>query len=72
MKNQTAVEWLIKELNKNVNFVPMVHWDAIREIVQKALELEKQQIIDAYSNNGWNDEDKRADAEQYYNQTYNQ
>jgi hypothetical protein len=76
MKNQTAVEWLIKELNKNVNFIPMVHWDAIREIVQKALELEKQQIIEAV-NVGFDEgakfpEDiKLNNAEQYYNQTYN-
>jgi hypothetical protein len=76
MKNQTAITWLIKELNKNVNFVPMVHWDAIREIVQKAKELEKQQIIDAV-NVGFDEgakfpEDiKLNNAEQYYNQTYN-
>jgi 3-keto-L-gulonate-6-phosphate decarboxylase len=71
MKNQTAVSWLVKELNNNVNCVPMVHWDAIRDIVQKAKELEKQQIMDAYSNNGWNDNDQKADAELYYKQTYN-
>lgn len=76
MKNQTSIKWLIKELNKNVNFVPMVHWDAIREIVQKALEMEKQQIVDAV-NVGFDEgakfpEDiKLNNAEEYYNQTYN-
>lgn len=61
MKQQTAIDWLIQELNLHgYDFT-----------IQRAKELEKQQIIDAYSNNGWNDEDKRADAEQYYNQTYN-
>ena len=71
MKNQTAVSWLLKELAKNMNFVPMVHWHSIGELIKEAKEMEKQQIIEAYSNNGWNDEDQRANAEQYYNQTYN-
>ena len=29
--------------------------------------MEKEQIMDAYSHNGWNDNDNRIDAEQYYN-----
>jgi hypothetical protein len=33
---------------------------------------EKKQIIDAYSNNGMNEEDTRANAKQYYNETYRQ
>ena len=70
MKNQTAIEWFIKELNKNVNFVPMVHWDAIREIVQKALELEKQQIIDAYEDFATNEIGELLTGQQYYKQTY--
>jgi hypothetical protein len=32
--------------------------------------MEKEQIIDAYSNNGWNDEDQRANAELYYNEKF--
>ena len=71
MKNQTSIEWLIKELNKNVNFVPMVHWDAIREIVQKALAMEKQQIIEAYEDFATNEIGELLTGEQYYNQTYN-
>ena len=69
MKKQTAVEWLVKELNKNVNFVPMVHWDAIRDIVQRAKQFERQQIIDAVD--GFPIENRNLDGEDYYNQTYN-
>lgn len=65
----TAVEWLVKTLNNN-------SWNymTIREqkkIIQQALELEKEQIIDAYER-GWdmgalpND----CNAEQYYKKTY--
>ena len=60
---QTAVMWLLQELKK-VNYHPT------EAMIMYAKKLEKQQIIDAYSNNGWNDEDERADAEQYYNETY--
>jgi hypothetical protein len=68
MKNQTAVEWLFEQV---VN----LDWKNIQgenklEIFNQAKELEKQQIIEAYSNNGWNDEDTRSNAEQYYNETY--
>jgi 2-polyprenyl-3-methyl-5-hydroxy-6-metoxy-1,4-benzoquinol methylase len=46
MKNQTAVEWLVEELNQKIDFIPMEKWDMIRNIVQQAKAMEKQQIID--------------------------
>ena len=48
MKKQTAVEWLVKELNKMIDFIPMDKWDEIRDIVQQAKEMEQKQIINAY------------------------
>ena len=45
---QTAVEWLVKELNQKINFIPMDKWDEIKDIVQEAKEMEKEQIIKAY------------------------
>jgi hypothetical protein len=66
-KKQTAVEWLQAEIdNKDMGEIPM--W--VYEFIDQAKEIEKEQIIDAYSNNGWNEEDTRANAEQYYNETY--
>jgi hypothetical protein len=62
----TAVEWLYKMLWKKHDFlIP-------RNVYEEAKEIEKKQIIDAYSNNGWNDEDQRANAEQYYNEQFKQ
>jgi hypothetical protein len=62
---QTAVEWLIEELNQKIDFIPMDKWDMIRDIVQQAKEMEKEQIIDA-CNYG----DFEELGEQYYNETY--
>lgn len=64
---QTAVEWLFKQL-----------WDEPKDkftwnaILSKALEMEKQQIIDAYIEASENPALILDDAEQYYNQTYKQ
>lgn len=55
--NMTAVEWLLEQ----TMYMRSTKWP---DIVEQALEMEKQQIIDAY-NNG----DLRS-AELYYNETY--
>ena len=53
----TAVEWLLEQ----TMYIRSTKWP---DIVEQALEMEKQQIIDAY-NNG----DLRS-AELYYDETY--
>ena len=74
MKKQTAVDWLIKEINKMIDFIPMDKWDKIRDIVQQAKEIEKEQIIYSHIsgmqfiavdlNHYYND------SEQYFNETF--
>lgn len=79
---QTAVEWLVRTLNENIDFIPLDKWDEIRNVVQQALAIEKEQMIYSYSE-GWHDGqdviinqinyiyfggDKAG--EQYYNETY--
>ena len=65
-RTQTAVEWLVKELNL----------EGYDYTIQQAKQMEKEQIIDAYEN-GISDENERnlsgqfTNAEQYYNETYN-
>ena len=67
MTKQTAVEWLVKELNL----------EGYDYTVKQAKEMEKQQIKDAWLS-AWKDsminplEDKyyEIEAEQYYNETY--
>jgi hypothetical protein len=57
----TAVEFL-------VNMLPLIQQEGLRDTIEQALEMEKQQIVDAYN-------DGQAIppfdyAEKYYNETY--
>jgi hypothetical protein len=56
---QTAVEWLVEELTRQNMFMHL-----FAKEIEKAKEMEKEQIIDAY-NNG----DNRS-AELYYKETF--
>ncbi len=74
MSKQTAVEWLVSQLNQNIDFIPINKWDMIRDIVQQAKQMEKEQIIDAFGI-GCHHESKRLVgyqevAKQHYNETY--
>lgn len=73
MKKQTAVDWLIEQLTPSIS----LQQKYIDELKEKAKEMEKQQIMDAWLS-AWKDsminplEDKyyKPEAEQYYNETY--
>jgi DNA-binding LacI/PurR family transcriptional regulator len=62
MSKQTAVEWLIEEMHKNIVFIPV-------PMQEKAKEMEKEQIMEAFDECG-NWQDKYSDSEHYYNKTY--
>ena len=74
---QTAVEWLVIELNQKIDFIPMDKWDVIRDIVQQAKAMEKQQM-DKVSEDWWVEgcsymkDNKRIyeSFEQYYTSTF--
>lgn len=57
--NQTAVEWLVQELN-------LEGWDYT---VEQALVMEKQQIVNAVD--GFPISKRHLNGEEYYNETYN-
>ena len=59
---QSAVEWLLNSLDYNQNML------GIKEIIEKAKEMEKEQIKNAYSF-GIQDE-YVIGSEQYYNEIY--
>ena len=65
MKKQTAVEFLVEQLE-----VEIILTDKnVENVIKQAKEIEKQQIIEA-----WIAEDnplQRLRAEQYYNETFN-
>lgn len=72
MKNETAVEWLEKELikkivrsnNKDI-IVILTKNKMLMELFQLAKAIEKEQIIEAISK-----ADNAIDAEEYYNEKF--
>jgi hypothetical protein len=64
-KKETAIEWLVQKYIEN----SILNIDDF----QQAKEMEKQQIIDAHikGHNAPSSTIKNWDAEQYYNETYN-
>lgn len=80
MAQQTAVQNLINELKQFKKF-PMVDQptiDAAIGFAELRLEMEKEQIINAYKREacymkyaGCTDEQINKSAEKYYNETYN-
>ncbi len=74
MKKQTAVEWLIKQLDNNLD---INHSWRTRQYIEQAKEMEKQQIIDAYSESAisfmddiLDNDDCKEEAENYYKDTF--
>ena len=71
MKQQTAVEWLIKKLQNRQNgiFDGLPHL-SLDEIYNQAKQMEKEQIAEAYLQGSFDDGPNQDFAEQYYNATY--
>jgi hypothetical protein len=63
-KQQTAVEWLFLMLNN-----PNKDQELAHKLLQKAKEMEKEQIMNAFDECG-NWQDNYTDSEHYYNETY--
>jgi hypothetical protein len=57
----TAVEWLVEELTKQNMYMHL-----FAKEIQKAKEMEKEQIKDAFENFDFN----LNDGEEYYNKTF--
>jgi hypothetical protein len=69
-KTQTAIESLIEKIqpliDRNKISDTMLH-----SLVEEHLEMEKEQIIDAYAQGFIESEQMDKGAEQYYNKTFN-
>ena len=73
-KQQTAVEWLKKELETyGSSFQLQLSWELFDEIINQAKELEKEQIIDTFVEGMrcQNFDPNKGRAEIYYNETFN-
>jgi len=64
MSKQTAIKWLWRWINDNQEATI----EQGNEAFEQAIEMEKQQIIDAYKYG--NQSDMYFKPEQYYNETY--
>ena len=73
---QTAVEWLIEQLEGDDSKIArVIGLKKYNSLIQQAKEMEKQQIIDAFGNVSLTGEYDyvmliRKKAEQYYNEEY--
>jgi hypothetical protein len=63
---KTAVEWLVQQL-WNEGYFP---YGVPEDIVKKAKEMEKQQIVEAFIGYDSDTEDNLEVGEQYYNETF--
>jgi hypothetical protein len=64
---QTAVEWLIEQLESKLESLPEY------KLFEQAKAMEKEQIIDAFTNEDniqWDKQLRTRAAEQYYNEQY--
>ena len=62
MSKETAVEWFIDKL-------PLIQQEGLRDEIEQAKEMEKEQIIDAFDT-GRRKGDWIFDGEKYYEETY--
>ena len=78
MEQQTAVEWLIRKLSTElIGEIQLHRWDEIRNVIQQAKQMEKEQIVEAFYQGVDQESDThgamnldRKDAENYYNETF--
>jgi hypothetical protein len=73
-KQQTAVEWLIEQLQKTRDYQRVINEanqssTSVRDVIDEAKEMEKQQIVDGidyFKKRPYTD----IEPKQYYNETY--
>jgi hypothetical protein len=61
-KQQTAVDWLVKEIYRDLVYDNNVKW-----LIDQAKQMEKEQIVDAFHSKKIIN---TISAEQYYRETY--
>jgi hypothetical protein len=68
MKQETAIEWFVDELQR-AGWIPK-NSSIMNYVILEAKKMEKEQIIEAW-NNGYDEEDRAtSNPNQYYNETF--
>ena len=67
-KQSSSIDWLVKELNQKIDFIPMNKWDEIKEVIEQAKAMHKTE----HFNTWWHgiSENEPITFEQYYNETF--
>ncbi len=68
MKKQTAVEWLIEQIDTKV--CCLVSYDGMVDIIAQAKAMEKEQIIQAACYEPWIGDLPKSEGEHYYKENY--
>ena len=63
---QSSVEWLVKELNQKIDFIPMNKWDEIKEVIEQAKIMHKEETEKAFKKGMVSNKT----FEDYYNDTF--
>ena len=67
MSKQTAVQWLQEQLNPDMK---TMQGNIIQNLLEQALQMECEQIVEAYNESFRLRDNPYAIAEKYYNETY--
>jgi hypothetical protein len=62
-KKQTAVEWLVEEIHKNLNWIPT-------HMIEQAKQMEKEDMESAYFCGSCDRMNDEGSFEQHYKETY--
>ena len=68
---QTAINWLIDQIRSEQNQKALSGKEWM-EVIEQARQMEKEQIIDAYTIGSYDMAEKEFRPEEYYNETYGQ
>ena len=74
-KQQTAVEWLINELQKTRDYQRVINEanqssSSVRDVIKQALQMEKEQHENTWDDSFLFKDDWEMKFEQYYQETY--
>jgi len=75
-KKQTAVEWLIEQLQKTRDWQRVINeanqsGSSVRDVIKQAKEMEKEQIVEAYRlGHIFHDSNDSNSAQEYYDTEY--
>ena len=75
-KQQTAVDWLVEQLNEKIDFIPLDKWDMISDIIVQAKKMNRNEIAQAFDNGDYNYFYSKktgkdfSDGQEYFNEVH--